>query len=278
MDAMKMQRADIGQFIAARLRDNLDSACQQWRDSAPVNHFFIDDILPDDLAITVRRGFPEASTMMLRKSLRELKYVSAQMNEHTPILEEVIFAFQEPEVVDLVSQITQLNTLYPDEHLYAGGISMMGRGHFLNPHLDNSHDKDRQRYRVLNLLYYASPNWRAENGGNLEVWPQGPKAGPVTIVSKFNRLAVMVTNQHSWHSVSPNLSDEARCCVSNYYFSDHPVGDAEYFHPTSFRGRPEQPVRDVVLRADATARGLVRKMFPKGVVADKQVYRKEGEK
>ncbi|CAD6524524.1 2OG-Fe(II) oxygenase [Paraburkholderia metrosideri] len=278
MNVKALQRTDIGQFIAGRLRDNLDSACQQWRDNAPVNHFFIDDVLPAELAITIRRGFPEASTMMLRKSLRELKYVSAQMNEHSPILEEVIFAFQEPEVVDLVSQITQLNTLYPDEHLYAGGISMMGRGHFLNPHLDNSHDKDRQRYRVLNLLYYVSPDWRAENGGNLEVWPQGPKAEPVTVVSKFNRLAVMVTNQHSWHSVSPNLSDEARCCVSNYYFSDHPVGDAEYFHPTSFRGRPEQPVRDVVLRADATARGLVRKMFPKGVVADKQVYQKEGEK
>jgi Rps23 Pro-64 3,4-dihydroxylase Tpa1-like proline 4-hydroxylase len=276
MDAMKLQRTDLGQFIAARLRDNLDAACHQWQDSAPVNHFFIDDVLPEEVATTIRRGFPEASTMMLRKSLRELKYVSAQMNEHAPVLEEVIFAFQEPEVVDLVTQITRLNSLYPDEHLYAGGISMMGRGHFLNPHLDNSHDKDRQRYRVLNLLYYVSPNWRMENGGNLEVWPQGPKAEPVTIVAKFNRLAVMVTNQHSWHSVSPNVSDEPRCCVSNYYFSDHPAGDADYFHPTSFRGRPEQPVRDVVLRADATARGLVRKVFPKGVVENKHVYHKDG--
>ncbi|WP_429250861.1 2OG-Fe(II) oxygenase [Paraburkholderia sp. GAS333] len=272
-----MKRTDIGQFVAARLRENLDSACRQWRENAPVHHFFIDDVLPQELAMEIRRGFPEASTMMLRKSLRELKYVSAQMNEHAPILEEAIFAFQEPEVVDLVAQITQLNALCPDEHLYAGGISMMGRGHFLNPHLDNSHDKDRQRYRVLNLLYYVSPDWRAENGGNLEVWPNGPKAGPVTIVSKFNRLAVMITNQHSWHSVSPNLSDEARCCVSNYYFSDHPAGNAGYFHPTSFRGRPQQPVRDVVLRADATARGLVRKVFPKGVVVNKQVYHKEDE-
>jgi hypothetical protein len=63
--------------------------------------------------------------------------------------------------------------------------------------------------------------------------------------------------------------------VSNYYFSDHPAGEAAYFHPTSFRGRPEQPVRDVLLRADATARGLVRKVFPKGVVANKHVYNKE---
>jgi hypothetical protein len=32
-----------------------------------------------------------------------------------------------------------------------------------------------------------------------------------------------------------------------------------------------------MLRADATARGLVRKVFPKGVVANKHVYHKEGE-
>src|SRR3954447_19908134 len=138
-ESMEMQRTDIGQFIAARLRDNLNAACRRWQESAPVNHFVVDDILPEELAMTIRRGFPNASTMMLRKNLRELKYVSAQMNQHAPILEEVIYAFQEPEVVDLVMQITGLASLYPDEHLYAGGISMMGRGHFLNPHLDNSH-------------------------------------------------------------------------------------------------------------------------------------------
>lgn len=275
MNPMTMQRSEIGRFIAARLRDSLDDARRQWQGSAPVNVFVVDDVLPPELALTVRSGFPDASTMMLRKSLRELKYVSAQMNEHAPILEEVIFAFQAPEVVELVTQITGLRSLYPDEHLYAGGISMMGRGHFLNPHLDNSHDKDRQRYRVLNLLYYVSPDWTAENGGNLEVWPHGPKAEPTTIVSRFNRLAVMVTNQHSWHSVSPNLSDAPRCCVSNYYFSDHPVGEHDYFHPTSFRGRPEQPVRDVVLQADAAARGMVRRLFPKGVKANKHVYKKD---
>lgn len=67
----------------------------------------------------------------------------------------------------------------------------------------------------------------------------------VTIVTKFNRLAVMVTHEKSWHSVSKNTSQMNRCCVSNYYFSKSPVStDHEYFHVTSFRGRPEPRVRD----------------------------------
>lgn len=270
-----MNRTELGKLIASRMQEVVFQSRQQWQSSAPVNVFVIDDILPAAIAAEVRAAFPDSTKLMLRKSLRELKYVSAQMNEHAPILEEVLFAFQEPAVVDLVGQITGLRSLQADEHLYAGGISMMGQGHFLNPHLDNSHDKDRQRYRVLNLLYYVSPDWREENGGNLEVWPDGTKAKPTTIVSRFNRLAVMVTNQHSWHSVSKNVSDEIRCCISNYYFSAHPVGDDDYFHPTSFRGRPEEPLKDVVLKGDAAARSMVRKLFPKGMRAAKHVYKKD---
>lgn len=45
----------------------------------------------------------------------------------------------------------------------------MAKDNFLNPHLGNSHDKDRECYRVLNLLYYVTPNWSHEQGGNLEL-------------------------------------------------------------------------------------------------------------
>jgi Rps23 Pro-64 3,4-dihydroxylase Tpa1-like proline 4-hydroxylase len=36
----------------------------------------------------------------------------------------------------------------------------MSKGAYLRPHLDNSHDKNRKRYRVVNLLYYVTPDWR----------------------------------------------------------------------------------------------------------------------
>jgi Rps23 Pro-64 3,4-dihydroxylase Tpa1-like proline 4-hydroxylase len=269
-----MNRDEFGILIAERLRDQLFACRQQWS-ASPINHFYIDDLLPAAIAQQIQEAFPDSSTLMLRKSIRELKYVSSQMDKHLPILEEITFAFQQPQVVELVSEITGIDSLEPDEHLYAGGISVMGHGHFLNPHLDNSHDKDRQRYRALNLLYYVSPGWKLENGGNLELWPQGTKGNPVTIVSNFNRLAVMVTNQHSWHSVSKNVSTDNRYCVSNYYFSKQPVAEKDYFHPTSFRGRPEEPIRDMVLQADAAVRGIIRSAIPKGVAKTKHVYKKD---
>ncbi len=267
-----MDRARIADHIVQRLTQSLEIARRDWDRSGPVHHFVVDDVLPVDLARSIRGAYPEPGTMQVKKSLRELKYVAAQMDRYAPLLEETLYAFQDPRVVDLVGTITGLTGLEPDEHLYAGGISMMSKGHFLNPHLDNSHDKERQRYRTLNLLYYVSPGWALSNGGHLELWQGGPTGKPSTVESRFNRLAVMVTNQSSWHSVSQVVAEGERCCVSNYYFSTQPAEAHPYFHVTSFRGRPEQRLRDLVLKADIALRMAVRKLFPKGVVENKHFY------
>lgn len=271
-----MIRTEIADHIVTKLNNAKDELLAQWQASVrTVPHFVVDDVLPEEIALKIRRAYPKGESMRTRSSLRELKHVAAQMDQYDPLLEEALYAFQDPRIVKQVEEITGLKALQPDDLLYAGGISMMSKGHFLNPHLDNSHDKNREMYRVLNLLYYVSPGWKLESGGNLELWPEGVKAPQITVESRFNRLAVMITNRSSWHSVSPVLADDLRCCVSNYYFSKQPAEDQEYFHITSFRGRPEQPVRDHVLRADAALRGMVRKIFPKGAVQTTQFYQKD---
>lgn len=273
---MRLDRQVLGEHIASRLRSGLEALQTQWTASGPINHFVIDDLLPKDWAHAIRAAFPEGHSMTLKRSLRELKYVAAQMNHYHPLLEEAIYAFQVPAVVEMVGRITSLRGLEPDALLYAGGISLMGPGHFLNPHVDNSHDKSRTRYRVINLLYYVSPDWSEESGGNLELWPAGPKeGGPQTLISRFNRLAVMVTHRGSWHSVSRVTAAQERCCLSNYYFSRQPVGDADYFHVTSFRGRPEQRLRDLLLRGDIWLRTLVRRVFPRGLKDNPHYYKRK---
>ena len=44
----------------------------------------------------------------------------------------------------------------------------MSEGCFLNPHIDNSHDRNLENYRRLNLLYYVNKDWISDdNGGDL---------------------------------------------------------------------------------------------------------------
>jgi Rps23 Pro-64 3,4-dihydroxylase Tpa1-like proline 4-hydroxylase len=259
---MDLGRESLASAICERLDAQQDALFEQWRDSGPVRHFVLDDVLPVQWASRLRAAFPSTNSMTIRRSLREVKYVAAQMDQYDPQIEEGVYAFQMPNVVERIARITGLEALEPDSNLYAGGISVMAPGHFLNPHIDNSHDKHRQRYRVLNLLFYVSPDWPADRGGNLELWQTGPSERPTMVVSKFNRLVVMLTHRNSWHSVSKNQTSADRCCISNYYFSRQGIEGEDYYHVTSYRGRPEQPFRDIVLRADNYLRTLIRKKFP----------------
>ena len=223
----------------------------------------IDGLLPDDTARQVFAAFPRPDEMRLLSSFREKKYTSKALARHDPLVAEVLFAFQDPRVVSSVAALTGLTDAHADPQLYAGGISAMARGHFLNPHLDNSHDLDQTRYRVLNLLYYCTPDWKAEWGGNLELWNEDVTRA-VEIPSLFNRLVLMATNDASWHSVNAVRHDGTRCCVSNYYFSPHSPNGYDTTHVTYFRARPDQPVRRLLTDADSTLRTWARRLRKRG--------------
>ena len=271
-----MEKETLALLIFDKINQNKVSLKTQFlKSKAQIGYFFIDDLLPIAIVNEIHRLFPRSSEMVLKKSIREDKYVAAQMNLYNPMLEAVVFAFQDKKIVDLIGEICEIHHAIPDENLYAGGLSMMGNKQFLNPHLDNSHDKDRERWRVLNLLFYVTPNWQEEYGGNLELWPNGLKAEQITIHSKYNRLVVMATHNASLHSVSPVAFDGFRCCISNFYFSKIPLLAADNFHVTSYRGRPEDKFVDVILQLDTFLRMAIRKLFKKGIKENPHVYKKD---
>ena len=272
---MNWNRTQLADIIINVLIQNEEKLKAQFHDSgSSIRHFYLDNLLPEEITNQIYAVFPKPEQMVLKKSIREDKYIAAQMNLYHPLLEEIIYAFQDNRIVQKVGEICGVNNPIPDENLYAGGISMMGNKQFLNPHLDNSHDKDRNLWRVLNLLFYVTPNWEEEYGGNLELWPNGMNNKQTTIHSKFNRLAVMETHNNSLHSVSPVVHEGYRCCVSNYYFSNKPMREEDTFHVTPFRGRPENKLSDFVLRVDAQLRMIVRRFFKKGIKENPHVYKK----
>ena len=271
-----MDKQTISDIIFNHIFANKQSLIDQFRESEKsIGHFFIDNVLPEKLALECAKVFPKPEEMRILKSLKEYKHISAQLNKHHKLLEDVTYAFQNKKVVKLIGEICNISSLYPDDSLYAGGLSLMSKDNFLNPHLDNSHDVERERWRVLNILFYVTPNWEKKNGGHLELWPNGPKNKPEEIESKFNRLIVMATHSSSWHSVNKVNVDGSRCCISNYYFSDNPLRETDKFHVTKFRGRPNQTFTNLLLDCDASLRMLVRRVFKKGVRKNPHIYKKE---
>lgn len=265
-------REQIVQQILERLDRDFETISHDFRadKGIPTKFAVIDDLLPKDLAINIYKAFPSTDKMRLMKSFRELKYTSKSLDKFDPLISDVTFAFQDERVVCKVAELTGIADAVGDPHLYAGGISAMAKGHFLNPHLDNSHDVDQKNYRVLNLLYYITPDWKPENGGNFELWDESVKT-PLEIPCLFNRLVLMSTNDRSWHSVNEVKVDEKRCCISNYYFSPHSPNGYETTHVTYFKARPEQTARRLVTGVDSALRTAVRKVVKKGI-GRKDIY------
>jgi hypothetical protein len=257
---------EFPELILSRLELHRNGISEQWHNpqGTTTRHFIVDNFFPDELAWDICSAFPKGGAGFIDKeSFRERKKTSAHMSEVAPILSDVTYSFQDPRVVAKVAEIVGLEKINPDPTLYAGGLSMMFKGDFLNPHIDNSHNADRTEYRRLNLLYYLTPDWSLENGGNFELWDE-KRSKPKTIVSGFNKLVVMETNKTSWHSVSPVVAEGPRCCISNYYFSEVSPDGSEYFHVTSFDGRPEERMKKALAPLDNAARNTVSRVLKVG--------------
>ena len=265
-------REQLVKLIIERFDRNSDAIKADFAADKGVHAHFtaIDDLLPDEIARRVDDAFPPEDEMRLMDTFRERKYTSKSLDRFDPIISDITFAFQDKRVIECVAELTGIRDAVGDPHLYAGGLSAMTKGHFLNPHIDNSHDGDQKNYRVLNLLYYITPDWRSENGGNLELW-DADVTTPIEIPSLFNRLVLMSTNDKSWHSVNAVKTDGVRRCVSNYYFSPHSPNGYETTHVTYFMARPEQKLRRVLTKLDSELRTKLRKIKKDGF-AKKDVF------
>lgn len=263
----------LATLIVARLERNepeLRAAFEGSRAGVGVRHCVIDDLLPAELAQEIAAKFPAPEQMRLMDSFRERKHTSKDFDAFDPLMKAITYALQDERVVQVVERITGIARQQPDPSLYAGGLSAMTRGHFLGPHIDNSHEATRSLYRTLNLLYYVTPDWSLADGGHLELWDTAVRRN-VVVESRFNRLALMETTPTSWHSVCAVRGEGVRRCVSNYYFSPQSPTGADYFNVTSFSARPEQPLLRLLSKADSLLRQGVRKLVPGGI-GKKDVY------
>jgi Rps23 Pro-64 3,4-dihydroxylase Tpa1-like proline 4-hydroxylase len=260
-------KENLIELICNRLKSDIDNLRAQFlscNKNISTKFLEIDDLLPKELAMEIFHRFPAKDQMRFISSFREKKYTFKQLDKTPSILKDITFAIQSPRVITLIEKITGFLHQRPDPSLYAGGLSLMTKNNFLNPHIDNSHDSERRFYRRLNLLYYVTPDWKPEYGGHLELWDNEVK-NAVTIHSLFNRLVIMETNSNSWHSVNPVSYDSKRCCVSNYYFSNQSPSGKDYYHVTSFSARPEQKFLRALSSVDNFLRKNIRLVVKKGI-------------
>ena len=258
-----MNRKEIASLIIKKIEEiSIEQLQNKYRDSSKINHIVIDDLLPSEIALKLDNHFPEKQNLSLLSGPQERKYVAVDWESKSKLVEECLYAFQDQRIINIISKVCQIEDLYGDPELYAGGVSYMDKGCFLNPHIDNSHDRLREKYRRLNLLFYISSSMKNNfDGGDLLLFPDGLKSDEIKIPAKFNRLVIMRTDNKSIHAVSPiKSSNSVRKCISNYYFSLSSPLSFDYYHSTSFRGFRGEKYKDLYLRFNAKLKTSIKRI------------------
>ena len=248
-----VDRWSIAAHVVERIVERREPLRRQWRRD-PIANLQIDEVLPAETARELYDAFPPLDCLTPARSLRESRYLGVQLERYEPLLRETVYAFQDPRVIDAIAELTDQPGLLREREPGASGISLMDRGGFLNPNVHGSGDVLLHKRHALSLLYYVTPDLRLADGGHLELWHDGPENEPTTILSKFNRLVVMASHTGAWHSVSPLRTRRRRCCLWNYYYAAFETRPANDNVVAAYRGRPDQKLRDLLLRADTFAR------------------------
>ncbi|MFC3550676.1 2OG-Fe(II) oxygenase [Lysobacter cavernae] len=105
----------------------------------------------------------------------------------------------------------------------------------------NYHPSERW-HRRLNLIVYLNHDWRADWGGNLELFvdPYADRRPAVSVPPAFNRCVIFETTEHSWHAFDPiqlpeDQRERSRKSIALYFYSDdRPAEQSAGRHTTHY--------------------------------------------
>lgn len=249
-------------LVIKKIKDNEEIIKKRWFACSNLytKYTFIDNFLDKDLFNELLKYDLSTNNHFNKyRNLYEYKYYSNHISKEFKLIDQLNKIFKEKSLLKYFEHLFNIPSLNSDPSNYAGGISLMEKNHFLNPHIDNSHLANKKLYRRLNLLFYINKkSWSLLDGGNLEIWNQSVKKFK-TILAKGNRLVIMETNLNSWHSVSKIKSSNKRVCLSSYYYSPESPENYDYYHVTKFAGRPNQLILRCIFPIANIFRYFVRK-------------------
>mgnify|MGYP001166541216 FL=1 len=157
-----------------------------------------------------------------------------QLKHEVPTVSRVLNYFQSPEFIDFLKELTGIDNLLPDPHMWGGGCHKIENDGKLNLHVDYNINPVTSKFRVLNMLLYLNPNWEDEWGGHLQLWDKHQKRLEHKIAPLMNRAVIFTLSDDSVHGHPEPLNAPEgfeRYSIAMYYFLDEP--NQEYYERTS---------------------------------------------
>jgi 2OG-Fe(II) oxygenase superfamily len=214
---------------------------KQFASSEPFPHLVIENFLPDEIARAIAAEFPKPGDIRWRlagpgdvahsNDPNVEKLGSSDEECFPPLIRHIMHEFNSGTFVGFLSQLTQYKMLSPDPAFHGCGLHSTGRGGRLMVHADASRHPNPKLQQLLNVIYYATPDWQEEWGGQLELWSKDHSHCVKRVTPKCNSMLVFFTGSNSYHGHPHPLTTPSgvrRNSLAAYFYTTDRVADADY--------------------------------------------------
>ena len=239
---------------ADRLYQLGDALKDQYRDGEPYPHIVIDNLFDDALLDELLAVFPGPDAPFWHRfdAEREVKLALDAEDVFPMPIRMFLYFLNGSLFISFLEHLTGIPGLIPDPHWFGGGMHQIERDGKLAIHADFNRHGRLHLDRRLNLLLYLNKDWRAEYGGDFELWNRDMSECVKKVAPLFNRMVVFSTTDFSYHGHPDELKcprDRSRKSLALYYYSNgRPDEERTGEHSTLFRPRPGETFKGSVKR------------------------------
>jgi hypothetical protein len=263
---LQLQNATIETFLPlAKMRALAPEARVAYATAKPYPHVVLDDFFDPALLDMILAEFPKPGQIPWQRfdNEREIKLASARDASFGSVTRLLFYHLNSISFLEFLSEVTGIPNLISDPSLEGGGLHQIVRGGKLGLHADFNKHRGYGLDRRLNVLLYLNKDWRAEYGGNLELWDRDMKRCEARVLPIFNRVMIFGTTDFTYHGHPDPLQcpeEMTRKSMALYYFSNgRPAEEISGEHSTIFRARNQGDFRPTFSQK---VRGIARDLLP----------------
>jgi len=225
----------ISNFIASFTDDDFRS----YQNTQPYPHGFKDNFLPewfynelknevenlpndrwhDQKFVTVRPPSESDKIVDDAKGLTLMRELKENLTHDDPYATILISILYSSEFIKFLEQLSGMEPLIPDPHLFGAGFLKNSPPYELAVHIDPTSHAKLHLIRLLNILiYFDNDNI---NGGSIGIYDSKQRKYSNFVENKGNRLVYFTQTDNAWHGYPPLQGDinSERIAFRLFYWS-----------------------------------------------------------
>lgn len=197
-----------------------------YEKNTPYPHIVFDNFLPINIAQKISDGYPDLSNLneawKYHNNKNTIRYFLEDTRQFSKPLKLFATAITSRSFLMFLETLTGIKSLLPDPYFMGGGSMVTSTGGYLNIHVDFNWNQKIQAWRRMTVLFYLTPDWQEDWGGNLELWSTDGKSKVKEVVPLFNRFVVFNTTAESYHGQPVPIScpeNKPRRVFAAFYYA-----------------------------------------------------------